>query len=159
VYLVSDGRDASVNLGGPVVQFMGTSPSGQDALFTTADGLVPQAADTQMGLYDARVQGGFPAPVLAAGCVGETCRGASGLAPSLSSPGSAAQAGGGNLAPPVPKPAVKSRVKPSPRLRKLAAALRACARRPRAQRAGCVKRARKRYTAASRARSVNRGGK
>ena len=159
VYLISDGRDASVYNGSPTVQLFGVDPSGEDALFLSADQLVPQDGETQMVLYDARAEGGFPAPVLAAGCVGETCRGPAGASPQQSLPGSTGQAGAGNLAPP---PAAKHALTPKPRslsqARKLAKALRVCARKHGRQRATCAKRARKRYARASRA-TANRGGK
>jgi hypothetical protein len=108
VYLISDGKDSSATENGPTVQLFGSDASGQDSFFVTADALVPQAGDAQVGLYDAREGGGFPVPALIPGCAGETCRGATGAAPSLQLPGSTSQAGGGNLPPPVEsKPATK----------------------------------------------------
>ncbi|HEY7831733.1 MAG TPA: hypothetical protein VIC06_14315 [Solirubrobacteraceae bacterium] len=152
VYLVSGGQDASFSaqVGNPTVGILGASPSGGDVLFTTVEQLVPQDGETSMVLYDAREEGGFPAPVLAAGCVGETCRGSSGSAPQLPGAGSAGQTAGGNLTPPVEaKRVVKPRPRSSVRSRKLARALRLCSRGPRARRAVCVRRARKRFAAVS----------
>jgi hypothetical protein len=113
VYLISSGNDASLNNRAPAVNLLGSDPSGQDAFFTSEAKLVPQYGDTQVALYDAREEGGFPAPVLEAGCLGETCRGASGVAPAYQSPGSAGQAGSGNVLPPAsaPKKVVKKTAK------------------------------------------------
>jgi hypothetical protein len=159
VYLISDGQDASLYERSPTVQLFGIDPSGGDALFLTADPLVPQDGETQMVLYDAREEGGFPAPVLAPGCVGETCRGPSGASPQLSLPGSASQAGGGNLAPPATKPARRPASKSLAQARKLAEALKACAKKPKKQRAACVRQARKRNGGKAKVSNTNRGGK
>jgi hypothetical protein len=97
VYLVSGGDDTSTIDRSPAVGLFGIDPSGSDAFFTTAEHLVPQDGETQQVLYDAREEGGFPAPTLETGCIGETCRGASGATPQLQLPDSANQAGGGNL--------------------------------------------------------------
>ena len=77
------------------MQLWGLSPSGADIFFETADRLVPQALDTQQALYDARIDGGFPAPVsLLPTCTGDACQGQLSPAPTLLSPGSEFQAGG-----------------------------------------------------------------
>jgi hypothetical protein len=101
VYLISDGQDTSFAIrstgfgGGSAVQLWGLSPSGADIFFETADRLVPQALDTQQALYDARIDGGFPAPVsLLPTCTGDACQGQLSPAPTLLSPGSEFQAGG-----------------------------------------------------------------
>ncbi len=156
VYLISDGRDASLYEGSPTVRLFGVDPTGQDALFLTADPLVPQDGETQMVLYDAREEGGFPAPALVPGCAGETCRGSSGATPQLQSPGSASQAGGGNLPPPVEsKPAAKSKPKPLTRAQKLAKALKACrARANRKKRTRCEAQARTKYGAKSESKAA-----
>jgi hypothetical protein len=112
VYLVSGGTDASTTKeGGPTVRLLGIDPSAQNVLFVTASPLLAQQGDTEPGVYDAREAGGFPAPVLEAGCFGEACRGPSGPTPLPPSPASAEQAGGGNAPPPAvvaPKVSVKS---------------------------------------------------
>jgi hypothetical protein len=104
VYLISDGRDGSTQVNGvaSAVGLVGVNPSGADVLFTSADALVPQDAESQVVLYDAREAGGFPAPVLAPGCVGETCQGTPSTPPVVGSPSSASLTGNGNLAPPAP---------------------------------------------------------
>jgi hypothetical protein len=112
LYLVSGGTDASTAGGGPTVRLVGVDPSAQNVLFMTASPLVPQQGDTALGVYDAREEGGFPAPVLEAGCFGEACRGPSAPTPLLQAPASVEQAGGGN--PPLaPVVAPKVSTKPS----------------------------------------------
>jgi hypothetical protein len=149
VYLVSDGHDASQYSNEPTVKLFGIDPSGKDAFFLTADPLVPQDGETQEALYDAREDGGFPAPLVSAGCTGETCRGAAGTTPQLQSPGSASQAGGENLPPPVEsKPVAKPKSKPLTRAQKLAKALKACmSKRNKQKRASCKAKARKAFAA------------
>ncbi len=146
VSLISGGGDASKVSGSPAVTLLGTDASGQDAFFLSQAKLVPQYADTQVALYDARENGGFPAPVLEPGCLGETCRGASGVAPVSPLPGSAGQAGGGNLssAAVAPVPVVVGRKVARAQL--LARALRLCrAKHARKQRAVCEVRAKRMY--------------
>jgi hypothetical protein len=158
VYLISDGRDASVTGEGPSVQLYGlaagTEPQVRDAFFATADPLVPQNGETQVALYDARMDGGFPAPALAPGCLGETCRGATGPAPQLAGAGSATQAGGDNAVPP-PVPKAKSLT----RAQRLAKALKACEKRPKRKRSACRKLARKLYGGKSNAKKSAKGRK
>lgn len=146
VYLISDGRDASKTAGSPSVTLFGITPSGHDAFFLTADALLPQAPEAQLGIYDAREEGGFPALAPTPGCAGETCRGSAGVAPLLPSPGSASQVGGGNLAP-SPKTTAKAGSTPKrlTRAQKLAAALRACRHRHGKRHAVCEARARRLY--------------
>ncbi len=96
VYLISDGQDRS-NFEGAAstVRVEGMSHSGGDILFTTADQLVGQDVDTEIDLYDARIDGGFPAPTsLLPTCSGDACQGPLTGAPVLLSPGSEFQAGG-----------------------------------------------------------------
>ncbi len=101
VYLVSDGQDTSeeerIEGGGleSSVKLRGMSPSGDDIFFETADRLVPQDLDTETDLYDARIDGGFPAPVsLLPSCSGDACQGQLSPSPVLLLPGSEFQAGG-----------------------------------------------------------------
>ncbi len=95
VYLISDGQDTNTVEGHSVVSVNGVSPSGQDIFFETADRLVPQDLDTETDVYDARIDGGFPAPVsLLPSCSGDACQGQLSPSPVLLSPGSEFQAGG-----------------------------------------------------------------
>ena len=77
---------------------IGLDASGVDAFFLTADPLVPTDVDTQIDVYDAREDGGFPASVVQAACVGETCQGPPSTPLSVGAPGSVSASGDGNLA-------------------------------------------------------------
>lgn len=103
VYLISDGRDVGAHSTEGVV-----SPSGEDIFFNTNDSLVPEDTDTLGDIYDARVEGGFPAPAGSALC-GEACQGAPSTTPVFGSPGSATLAGSGNLTSPTPSTTVASK--------------------------------------------------
>ncbi len=110
VYLISDGRDLSEAFGASAVHLLGTDESGADVFFSTADPLAPSDIDSNMDIYDARVDGGFPAPAVKQQCAGDECQGVLSAAPVLLAPGSEFQAGGNPpLVPPAPvaKPKVK----------------------------------------------------
>jgi hypothetical protein len=115
VYLISDGQDTSTVEEGSSVRLEAMSPSGRDIFFTTADQLVPQDLDTEVDLYDARIDGGFPAPAsLLPTCQGDACQGPLTGAPVLLSPGSEFQAGGNpplveTSSAPKPKPKAKAK--------------------------------------------------
>jgi hypothetical protein len=94
VSLISDGQDLSYEDFGSWVELVGTDASGDDVYFNTADRLVGQDTDTNLDLYDARIDGGFPAPVQPFSCSGEACEGQLSGAPTLLSSGSEFQAGG-----------------------------------------------------------------
>ena len=119
VYLISDGRDVSLDGEGySDVKLLGTDESGADVLFTTVDQLVPQDTDTDVDIYDARVDGGFTAPTAPQECSGDSCQGPLSPAPTLLSPGSEFQAGGNpplatsvQTAKPKTKKAAKPKVK------------------------------------------------
>lgn len=107
VYLISDGRDVSLAPSDESdVRLVGTDASGADVLFTTVDSLTPQDTDTNIDIYDARVDGGFPAPAPLRQCTADDCQGALSPAPTLLSPGSEFQAGGGDVALPAARPAL-----------------------------------------------------
>jgi hypothetical protein len=123
VYLISDGHDLSSLDHGSDVELLGTDESGADVLFTTADPLAPTDIDSDLDVYDARIDGGFPAPVVTPECVADSCQGQLSPAPVLLSPGSEFQAGGNPpLAAPAPvaKPKVKKTVKPKRKKKKRA---------------------------------------
>jgi hypothetical protein len=112
VYLVSDGRDTSTIQSYPGVKLWGASMSGDDVFFQTSDPLVAQDTNTQSSIYDARVDGGFPAPSSPQSCSGDECQGALSQTPLLPTPGdNTVQAGGGNLTPQAIGPAVKTKRK------------------------------------------------
>jgi hypothetical protein len=84
VYLISDGRDTSVVSGGPAVNLIGWSTSGDDAFLSMSDSLITQDTDTQQDVYDARVNGGFPTSATRPACEeegGETCLGTPSVTP------------------------------------------------------------------------------
>ena len=97
VYEYHEGRVSLIAAEGTLI---GTSASGGDVFFSTAQQMLPQDTDTQVDFYDARVDGGFPAPVVAVGCVGDACQGSPSAAPAFAAPSSVVFSGGGNLAPP-----------------------------------------------------------
>jgi hypothetical protein len=101
VYLISDGTNMLNALE------IGLDASGKDAFFQTADPLIPSDIDTAFDIYDARIDGGFPAPAAPVACEGDPCQGSPSAPPPLGAPGSVSELGGGNLAAPVegkPKP-------------------------------------------------------
>jgi hypothetical protein len=77
-------------------EFLDADPSGANAFFTTAEGLVPQDYGL-VDLYDARVDGGFPQPPATPPvCEGEACQSPP-EAPNDPTPASAAFEGAGNV--------------------------------------------------------------
>jgi len=99
ISLISDGTDSQHQAG-----LIGMNTSGANVFFTTADKLVGQDIDEDADVYDARIDGGFPAPTPAPSCSGEACQGplSSSLAPVL--PGSTLVPAIGNAPSPVTKP-------------------------------------------------------
>ncbi|HTA96444.1 MAG TPA: hypothetical protein VK730_02245 [Solirubrobacteraceae bacterium] len=122
VSLISDGRDISVNKNQESnVELIGTDASGGDVFFTTADQLVGQDTDSNADVYDARINGGFPGPVVPPSCSGDACQGPLSAAPTLLTAGSELQAGSAPLqsapAPTATKPKPKAKVKQKTRKR------------------------------------------
>ncbi len=116
VSLISDGQDLSSLSFLSNVELLGTDASGKDVFFQTVDHLVGQDTDTGLDIYDARVNGGFPASALPQQCSGESCQGPLSGAPTLLSPGSEFQAGGN---PPLAgEPAAKPKPKPKSKAKK-----------------------------------------
>ncbi len=148
VYLISDGQDTHAVLGSPAVRLVGTDATGSNVFIETADPLVPGDTNSQKDIYDVRVGGGFPAPVIAVSCQRTAnCQG-QGSAPLLEPPPSSASfTGGGN-----PSAA-------------LVRALKACRARHAGKVAGrkqrrmrCEAAARKRHRDQASSTPVNRGG-
>jgi hypothetical protein len=167
VFLISDGRDASENGGesgasASSVELLGTDASGDDVFFTTADALVPGDTNSQLDIYDARVDGGFPAPAGQVPCeTSETCHEGSTSPGSEPSLGSSIFTGPGNLAPlsikptPVPKPKTAAQL----RAEKLAKALKLCRKVPESKRSKCEKAARKKYSPIKKAKNKTKAKK
>jgi hypothetical protein len=137
-YLISDGRDTAGATLGDV------SPDGANVFFTTWDPLTREDLDLNRDVYDARVGGGFSRPEASAPCSADGCQGPASQGPSRAIPQSSSQSAGENVPGGVLPPAPTVRPKPS-RAQLLARALRACARRPRRQRAGCDAAAHRKY--------------
>jgi hypothetical protein len=152
VYLISDGKDIVM----PGAGLSGVSASGGDVFFWTADPLLAQDTDSQFDLYDARVDGGFPAPV-APVCEGQACQGALPGSPSFGVVGSSSAPGGGDLPPSSQGSVVKPKARVLTRAQKLAVALRACRQKPRRKRGLCEAQARRRYRLGSNGRG--KGGR
>ena len=89
VSLISDGRAPGSSLGS-------TTPSGNDVTFTTSGQLVPQDQDGFTDIYDARVNGGIPVPVIPPQCQADGCKPPPSTPPPGSTPGSSGFAGPGN---------------------------------------------------------------
>jgi hypothetical protein len=176
--LISDGRDltegSNAHKNTSAVELLGVDATGSNVFFWTSDQLVKGDTDSQIDLYDARVDGGFPEPSTEPPC-GElaTCHGPIPPEPSFGPLPSTAFSGRGNAEPgheestPPPKltpaqqlsRALKSCRKKRPgrtraaceRLARahykaalLVAALRACRKKPQPTRAACERRARAR---------------
>ena len=155
VNLLPVGRDAS-EIGGSgsatesSVELLGTDASGENVFFTTANELVPADTDTELDYYDARADGGFPAPAKPASCeTSETCHEAGTSPGSEPSLGSSIFTGPGNLTPlisQIEKPVVKKKTAAQLRAEKLAKALKQCKKdRSKSKRQKCEKAARKKY--------------
>lgn len=97
VYLISDGQDISLAKSESTSRFEGTDLSGRDVFLATSDQLVPQDTDSNVDIYDARIDGGFPSPPPPEECTADACQGELGSAPVLLSPGSEFQQGGENV--------------------------------------------------------------
>lgn len=155
LYSISTGTSGSGDY------FQNATPSGQDVFFVTGQQLVGQDDDTLVDMYDARVDGGFPAPAKPpAPCVETTvCRGAGPPATTFGTPGSELTSGAGNLTAPVKESVKPAKPKPKKKLtrrQKLERALSQCGKRPPKKRTACRAAARRRYGSAhSSARKVN----
>jgi hypothetical protein len=148
VYLMSDGQDDHVAFRSDAVQLVGATPSGSDVFFTTADSLVRQDTDSGGDIYDARTEGGFPAPSTTAACASD-CQGAGGPAPAFQPAASTLESVTENVPAPVSPPVSSGQKAESAvqiRAERLKSALKACRRkRDRRKRAACEKQSRRRY--------------
>ncbi|MGV1048600.1 MAG: hypothetical protein ACOYD4_08790 [Solirubrobacterales bacterium] len=104
ISLISDGRDRTyvgvqtISEQRSSVHLIGTVPSGEDVLFTTASPLVPTDTDEGQDVYDARVGGGF-ADLAGFRCEAETCQGPPAIPPQSTSAASADFVGPGDPKP------------------------------------------------------------
>jgi hypothetical protein len=102
VYLISDGHDTHSYFTISTTDLIGANPSGSDVFLTSRDSLLPEDADTQADVYDARVDGGYPSSSRPAICMNE-CHGPASSPPAFGTPASAVYAGTGNLTSTVAK--------------------------------------------------------
>jgi hypothetical protein len=161
VYLISAGDEPTAahyqghNEG--QTRLFGIDESGEDVFFSSVDQLVPQDTDTQSSWYDARQEGGFPAPLRQSECAGEACQGAAPGAPSplaALAPPAAEENAITAKAPAVVKPKTVAQI----RAEKLAKALKACkGKRERSKRVACERSARRSYGPVKKARKADGG--
>jgi hypothetical protein len=78
-------------------EFWEASPDGRNVFFTTESSLLPQDPGS-IDLYDARVEGGLPQPIVREECEGEACQSPP-PAPGYGTPASTAYHGFGNVGP------------------------------------------------------------
>lgn len=135
---------------------VGMSASGSDIFFMTSTQLVGQDSDALVDLYDARKNGGFPAPTEGRSCSGEPCQGTpvspepfgSAQSSNTNAEGNLTSQGGGTLGFEISKP------KPTTAQR-LATALKACRKkRSKKQRVACERQANKTYGAKAKAKKT-----
>jgi hypothetical protein len=93
LYLISSGKDTTD------ATFIDSSSDGSNVFFGTHAQLAPTDTDSKGDLYDARVDGGFPAPPPAPSCSGEGCQGAPStpFTALLAAPSSTVFSGSGNV--------------------------------------------------------------
>ncbi len=157
VYEYEDGQPALISSGTSPEpsSFQGASESGDDVFFLSRQQLVPQDTEEEARvIYDARVEGGFPATSVPPPCTtADACRAPVAPLPSVfGAPASATFSGAGNLAPP-PPPVVKP--KPLTRAQKLAAALKSCRKdKKKAKRQECERQARVKYGTGKKAKKA-----
>jgi hypothetical protein len=143
----------------------GISATGSDIFFFAKAQLVGQDTDGLIDVYDARIGGGFPAPLPEPSCSGDACQGPKSPQPSFGAAASSVSAPGANLAAGTivgggpPQTPLKPASKPLTRAQQLAKALKACRARPRKQRATCEAQARRRYGSKAKPKSRKGAGK
>lgn len=92
--LISSGQSGSPSI------FAGASPDGRDVFFTTRQQLAASDEDELLDMYDARVDGGFPAPPNPLPpCEGDACQGEVTPPPGIVPSASGAVTGSGNPKP------------------------------------------------------------
>jgi hypothetical protein len=151
VYEYEDGEPHLISgpEGGGSGVFLDASASGDDVFIATRERLAPSDVDELVDVYDARVDGGFPASAALSSCQGSACQEPFSQPPSFPTPISATFMGSGNL----PEPASPARLT---RKQLLARALVKCKRlTTRKQRSRCRAAADRRY--ATVARKARRG--
>jgi len=152
LFLISTGKSSEGSFVGD------NSANGNSVFFATAEGLVPGDTDGGYDVYDARIPEPGEKAAAAVPCEGEVCQGPPSVPSLLGVPASATFSGLGNPAPAVPAPATKPVAPKSlTSAQKLSAALKACGKQPKRERARCKAQARKKY--APKAKKSNGGGR
>jgi hypothetical protein len=155
LYLLSSGTAEAPSY------FYEASADGGDVYLITAQALTEESNSVELAVFDAKVDGGFPAPseTRSEPCSGESCSGQQSIAPRPPATSSGSISGQGNLEPAVSKPlAVRSLTS----AQKLAKALKSCrTKRAKHKRSVCEAQARKRYEPGLKKKSAktNRRGK
>ncbi len=91
VYEWHDGELSLISGGNSQIDdyFMGATPDGSNVMFRSADGLIQDAQDPGVpAIYDARVNGGFPASQTKPDCQGDACQNDPTSPPPDTNPGS-----------------------------------------------------------------------
>lgn len=166
VYEYEGGRQSLISSGTSpeASSFLGASESGGDVFFLSRQQLVPQDTEEEAKvIYDARVEGGFPATSVPPPCTtADACRAPVAPLPSVfGAPASATFSGAGNLAPPSPA-VVKPKPKTAAQLKaeKLAKALKTCRKeKSKKKRASCEASAQKKYGVAKPKKKQNKAKK
>jgi dipeptidyl aminopeptidase/acylaminoacyl peptidase len=83
IALISSGRGTEPNY------LFGIAAGGRDVFFASSEALVPSVEGGTQAIYDARVNGGFPSPLLEAPCRLESCQGTGTMLVSPPAPASA----------------------------------------------------------------------
>jgi len=85
------------------------TPDGHDVFFRTQERLIPADEAGTLSIYDARVEGGFPAAVEKEPCHGDACQGEGSPPPELPAIGTQAPGSGNVEESPTPKPCAKGK--------------------------------------------------
>jgi hypothetical protein len=141
ISLISSGTSAYADY------LLGMSATASDVFVLTRDRLLPQDGNQNYDIYDARVDGGFPSSAEPSPCASvEACRSAPATPPVALAPASVRLYGAGNVMPAAPEPGENPTApKPLTNAQKFAKALKACAKKPKKQRARCKALAKKKY--------------
>jgi hypothetical protein len=134
--------------------FMDASETGGDVFFLTLSKLSPSDYDTSIDLYDAHecsvsAPCAPPAALTPPPCTtGDACKAAPTPQPALfGAPSSETFSGAGNIVPSTPGSRVTRKSRSTSQAQKLAKALKACRKKPKRERAGCERAARRKYGA------------
>jgi hypothetical protein len=114
VYESHDGAVSLISTGHSLTsdEHPAITPSGRDIFFTSTENILPQDSGGLESLYDARIEGGFPAAAVpAGGCNGDACQGPPSVPNLLGAPASETFSGLANPAPAVSTPGVKAKTR------------------------------------------------